>query len=78
MLILLCREYEKTLNPYVDLEILERDLEDYSYVKRVRVSVDTNNWQSDNLYRLGDFITPTTPNGKNIYGLGFYISIRVI
>lgn len=67
------QEYEKTLNPYVDLEILERDLEDYSYVKRVRVSVDTNNWQSDNLYRLGDFITPTTPNGK-IYMAWDFIS----
>lgn len=56
--------YEKSLNPYVDLEILERDLEDYSYVKRVRVNVKSNAWQNDNLYRLGDFVKPTVSNEK--------------
>lgn len=48
--------YEKTLNPRIDLETLEHDMEDFSYVKRVRVSINTVNRANSTKYRIGDFI----------------------
>ena len=56
--------YEKSLKPQFDREQLEHDIEDFSYVKRVRVSVHTSVRASSTKYRLGDFITLPADNGK--------------
>lgn len=55
--------YEKTLNPELDLEQLEHDIEDFSYIKRARVSVNTSVRANSTSYRLGDFITLPSNNG---------------
>ena len=58
--------YEKSLNPQFDLEQLEHDMDNFSYVKRTRVTVNTSVRGNSTKYRLGDFIKLITDNG-NIY-----------
>lgn len=55
--------YTKSLKPSVDLESLEHDIEDFSYVKRARVNIHTTDRTNNTYYRLGDFIK--SPIGDN-------------
>jgi len=57
-------EYRKTLKPSIDLELIEHDIDDFNYIKRARVSVVSNTRASSTNYALGEFIVPTTGNGK--------------
>lgn len=49
--------YEQKLAPSIDLELLEQDVDDLSYVKRSRINVISNSRVNSNKYRLGDFTT---------------------
>lgn len=56
--------YQKILSPSIDLESIERSIDDYSYVKRSRVSIHTTARANSTNYRLGDFIVLSPDNGK--------------
>ena len=53
----LTSSYEKSLQPTVDLESIEHNMDENSYVKRSRVSVASTVRANNATYRLGDFIT---------------------
>ena len=56
--------YEKSLSTQFDLEQLEHDMDNFSYIKRTRVTVNTTVRGNSIEYRLGDFITLSPDNGK--------------
>jgi len=58
--------YEKTMRPSIDLELLEKNIDDFSYVKRTRISVHATNRINSTKYRLGDFIASPL-SGSKVY-----------
>lgn len=56
-------KYQRVLNQNLDLNELEYEIENFSYVKRCRVSMDYPFWEINRHYSPGDIIIPTKSNG---------------